>query len=83
MSQSGNGGPAEPAIVSPKRFRSIHRPRSDGTHDDPRHYGITELAEKEADIDMPRQVAQFMVQRIKDLDVDALCGVGCDDTNIE
>jgi putative transposase len=40
---------------------------------------LTELAEKGADIDVLRQMVQFMAQRLMELDVEARCGVGYDE----
>ena len=37
---------------------------------------LTELAEKGADIDGLRQMVQFMVQRLMELDVEGRCGAG-------
>ena len=42
---------------------------------------LTELAEKGADIDLLRQMVQFMAQRLMDLDAQALCGAGYDEKN--
>jgi putative transposase len=41
---------------------------------------LTELAEKGADIDVLRQMVQFMAQRLMELDVDARCGAGYEST---
>jgi putative transposase len=35
---------------------------------------LTELAEKEADVDVLRQMVQFMAQRLMELDVEARYG---------
>ena len=35
---------------------------------------LTELAEKGADIDVLRQMVQFMAQRLMELDVEGRCG---------
>jgi putative transposase len=40
---------------------------------------LTELAEKGADIDVLRQMVQFMAQRLMELDVDGRCGAGYDE----
>jgi putative transposase len=40
---------------------------------------LTELAEKGADIDVLRQMVQFMAQRLMEFDVEARCGVGYDE----
>ena len=40
---------------------------------------LTELAEKGADIDVLRQMVQFMAQRLMELDVEARCGAGYDE----
>lgn len=37
---------------------------------------LNELAEKGADVDMLRQMVQFMAQRLMEFDVEALCGAG-------
>jgi putative transposase len=44
---------------------------------------LTELAEKGADIDVLRQMVQFMAQRLMELDVEARCGAGYDEKNPE
>ena len=44
---------------------------------------LTELAEKGADIDVLRQMVQFMAQRLMELDVEARCGAGYDEKNSE
>ncbi len=44
---------------------------------------LTELAEKGADIDVLRQMVQFMAQRLMELDVDARCGAGYDEKSPE
>jgi putative transposase len=44
---------------------------------------LTELAEKGADVDMLRQMVQFMAQRLMDMDVEALCGAGYDEKSAE
>ena len=48
-------------------------------HDDHRHYGIAELAEKGADVDVLRQMVQFMAQRLMELDVEGRCGAAYDE----
>ena len=40
---------------------------------------LTELAEKGADIDVLRQMVQFMALRLMDIDVEARCGAGYDE----
>ena len=40
---------------------------------------LTELAEKGADIDVLRQMVQFMAQRLMELDVESRCGAGYDE----
>jgi putative transposase len=40
---------------------------------------LTELAEKGADIDVLRQMVQFMAQRLMELDVEGRCGAGYDE----
>jgi len=44
---------------------------------------LTELAEKGADIDVLRQMVQFMAQRLMELDVEARCGAGYDEKSTE
>src|SRR5439155_21914551 len=44
---------------------------------------LTELAEKGADIDVLRQMVQFMAQRLMELDVDGRCGAGYDEKSAE
>jgi putative transposase len=44
---------------------------------------LTELAEKGADIDVLRQMVQFMAQRLMELDVEARCGAGYDQKSPE
>ncbi len=39
---------------------------------------LTELAEKGPDVDVLRQMIQFVAQRLMDMDVDTLCGAGYD-----
>ena len=39
---------------------------------------LTELAEKGPDVDVLRQMIQFVAQRLMDLDVEAVCGAGYD-----
>jgi hypothetical protein len=43
---------------------------------------LTELAEKGADIDVLRQMVQFMAQRLMELDVEGRCGAGYDEKNV-
>ncbi|CUA94072.1 transposase, partial [Thiomonas bhubaneswarensis] len=40
---------------------------------------LTELAEKGADVDVLRQMVQFMAQRLMELDVEGRCGAGYDE----
>lgn len=40
---------------------------------------LNELAEKGADVDMLRQMVQFMAQRLMEIDVESLCGAGYDE----
>ena len=40
---------------------------------------LTELAEKGADVDVLRQMVQFMAQRLMEIDVEGRCGAGCDE----
>jgi putative transposase len=44
---------------------------------------LTELAEKGADIDVLRQMVQFMAQRLMELDVEGRCGAGYDEKTTE
>jgi len=44
---------------------------------------LAELAEKGADIDVLRQMVQFMAQRLMELDVDGRCGAGYDEKSPE
>jgi putative transposase len=44
---------------------------------------LAELAEKGADVDVLRQMVQFMAQRLMELDVDARCGAGYDEKTPE
>jgi transposase-like protein len=44
---------------------------------------LTELAEKGADIDVLRQMVQFMAQRLMELDVQGRCGAGYDEKTPE
>ena len=44
---------------------------------------LSELAEKGADIDVLRQMVQFMAQRLMELDVDGRCGAGYDEKSAE
>jgi len=40
---------------------------------------LAELAAKGPDIDVLRQMVQFMAQRLMDADVESRCGAGCDE----
>jgi len=40
---------------------------------------LAELAEKGADIDVLRQMVQFMAQRLMEIDVEGRCGAGYDE----
>jgi hypothetical protein len=40
---------------------------------------LAELAEKGPDVDVLRQMVQFMAQRLMDVDVDSRCGAGYDE----
>lgn len=42
---------------------------------------LAELAEKGADIDVLRQMVQFMAQRLMELDVEGRCGAAYDEKN--
>src|SRR5664279_3677487 len=44
---------------------------------------LAELAEKGADVDVLRQMVQFMAQRLMELDVEGRCGAGYDEKNSE
>jgi len=44
---------------------------------------LTELAEKGADIDVLRQMVQFMAERLMELDVEGRCGAGYDEKSAE
>jgi len=44
---------------------------------------MTELAEKGADVDVLRQMVQFMAQRLMELDVEGRCGAGYDEKSAE
>ena len=44
---------------------------------------LAELAEKGSDVDMLRQMVQFMAQRMMDMDVESLCGAGYDEKSAE
>ena len=42
---------------------------------------LAELAEKGADVDVLRQMVQFMAQRLMELDVEGRCGAAYDEKN--
>jgi putative transposase len=44
---------------------------------------LAELAEKGADIDVLRQMVQFMAQQLMELDVEGSCGAGYDEKSAE
>ena len=44
---------------------------------------LAELAEKGADIDVLRQMVQFMAQRLMEIDVEGRCGAGYDEKSPE
>jgi len=44
---------------------------------------LAELAEKGSDIDVLRQMVQFMAQRLMEMDVEGRCGAGYDEKNTE
>lgn len=44
---------------------------------------LGELAEEAADIDVLRQMVQFMAQRLMEIDVEGRCGAGYDEKNSE
>ena len=45
--------------------------------------GMAELADKGPDVDMLRQMVQFMAQRLMDMDVESLCGAAYDEKSAE
>ena len=44
---------------------------------------LADLAEKGADVDVLRQMVQFMAQRLMEPDVDGHCDAGCDEKTPE
>lgn len=44
---------------------------------------LNELAQKGADIDVLRQMVQFMAQRLMELDVEGRCGAAYDEKSCE
>ncbi len=44
---------------------------------------MAELAEKGADVDVLRQMVQFMAQRLMEIDVEGRCGAGYDEKSAE
>ncbi len=44
---------------------------------------LAELAEKGADVDVLRQMVQFMAQRLMEIDVEGRCGAACDEKSAE
>jgi putative transposase len=44
---------------------------------------LSELLEKGADVDLLRQMIQFVAQRMRELDVEGLCGAGYDIKSLE
>ena len=44
---------------------------------------LAELAEKGTDVDVLRQMVQFMAQRLMELDVEGRCGAGYDEKSTE
>jgi putative transposase len=46
-------------------------------------FALAELAEKGADIDVLRQMVQFMAQRLMEMDVEGRCGAAYDEKNPE
>jgi putative transposase len=44
---------------------------------------LTELAEKGADVDVLRQMVQFMAQCLMEIDVEGRCGTGYDEKSAE
>ena len=47
------------------------------------NHALLELADKGADVDMLRQMVQFMAQRLMDMDVEGRCGAGYDEKSPE
>lgn len=45
--------------------------------------GMAELADKGPDVDMLRQMVQFMAQRLMDMDVESLCGAAYDEKSAD
>jgi len=45
--------------------------------------GMAKLADKGPDVDMLRQMVQFMARRLMDMDVESLCGAGYDEKSAE
>jgi transposase-like protein len=72
------------AIVSPDKVevRPIHLDRKETTMT-AATMALTELAEKGADIDVLRQMVQFMAQRLMEIDVEGRCGAGYDEKSAE
>jgi putative transposase len=72
------------AIVSPDKVevRSIHLDLKEHTMTTAT-MALAELAEKGADIDVLRQMVQFMAQRLMELDVEGRCGAGYDEKSAE
>jgi hypothetical protein len=44
---------------------------------------LAELAEKGTDVDVLRQMVQFMAQRLMEIDVEGRCGAGYDEKSAE
>jgi putative transposase len=72
------------AIVSPDKVevRPIHLDLKETTMTTAT-MALAELAEKGADIDVLRQMVQFMAQRLMELDVEGRCGAGYDEKSPE
>ena len=54
-----------------------------GNHDDHRDYRTDRARRKGADIDVLRQMVQFMAQRLMEIDVEGRCGAGYDEKSAE
>jgi transposase-like protein len=72
------------AIVSPDKVevRSIHLDLKEHTMTTAT-MALAELAEKGVDVDVLRQMVQFMAQRLMELDVEGRCGAGYDEKSPE
>jgi len=70
------------AIVNPDMVGLPHTNLKGNTMTNP-NSALLELADKGADVDMLRQMVQFMAQRLMDMDVEGRCGAGYDEKNSE